>query len=128
IRAAALFALTLGWPTIDVGAIADAGRRSIDSSLRVASVIARVKRGVQDDEDLASLLELTLDHLYGGWSELVTALLVEGWSGSQRLRDFAVDAVKERHPRGDRMDISAAWSVLLTAFPGDQVVAALCVE
>jgi hypothetical protein len=128
-RAVALFALALGWPDIDVVSIAQTGRASVHAPLRIASILARVKRGVPDDDDLVRLVELSSDWAPSlGWSGLLTPLLIEGWPGSKRLRAAALDGIRNRSPRGEHMDNAIAWGVLLPAFPGDQEVAALCVE
>lgn len=123
IRATSLLALTLGWPGEETIALARKARRSVDPSVRTAAIAVLVRSGQHTEEDLDSLLSMSVGYSRTGWPSMIAPLLNQGWSGNQRLREIAAEAVNSPHRDQDKMDAGVAWEVLLSAFAQDDGVA-----
>ena len=124
-RAAAVRALALGErPELSN----EPATRATDSSLpemRLAAIISRVKNGQRNEDDLAAVLEMSgdmrLDIEYS-WRTDLASMLVEGWTGSERLRRAVLSSLSG--PRHIEPDIATA--VLLHAFVGDRDATDYC--
>jgi len=125
-RATALEVYVATWPNQeDAEKLIRDARRSPSFVLRYASAVARVCLGVHDSEDRDFLLFLarTRTVLPYKWSGSVADCLARGWEGDGELKRQALDAVSLSRGR-DEMDRDVAYKVLLTAFAGDDDVAA----
>lgn len=127
VRAAAIEGLSIGWP--EHGAIEPAiasARESASAELRLAAIAARVRRGVQDEQDDKDLIRIASREerwdIEYGWKDTIPEWLAQGWPGVADLKNVCLNSVT-RWQRGE-IDRDIALIVLLSAFPHDPEVVA----
>ena len=126
-RAAALDALTRGWPEDPAAEeLAARARQSVAVELVIAAIDAAVRRGITADDDFRQLVS----PVSGGWRypssawiDAVPEILMRGWAGSEGLRDMLLDGAARQWEHGKGIKKSVATALLATAFPGDDRVA-----
>lgn len=126
-RAAALNALTRGWPEDPAAQKLTAwARQSVAAELVVAAIDAAVQRGITADDDFRQLVSL----VSGGWRypsspwiDAIPEILRRGWAGSEELRDMCLDGAARQWEHGKGIKKSVATALLAAAFPGDDRVA-----
>jgi hypothetical protein len=103
-RAAALDALTRGWPE---GAATEGltawARRSVAVELVIAAIDAAVWRGVTVDDDfreLVSLISGSWRYPSTAWIHSVPEILARGWAGNGQLRDMCLEAAGRQREYG----------------------------
>jgi hypothetical protein len=127
-RAAALDALTGGWP--DDPAVAELTARARQSAaveVVIAAIDAAVRRGITTDDDLRQLVSLISGdrrHPFSAWIDAVPEILRRGWAGNEQLRDMCLDGAARQWEHGAGIQNSVATALLAAAFPGDDRVAA----
>ena len=88
IRAAALQALTIGWPSHDaLTKIVEDAYKSISPELKFAAFFSIIKQGKQTDSDLQNLLQFAPIHkIYGMWDYDMVSLILKGWPKSEEVK------------------------------------------
>src|SRR6266542_232264 len=126
-RAAALNALTRGWPAEPaIDKLTDQAHSSIAVEQVIAAIDTTVRRGVTTDDDLEQLVSLVSgDRPYpsSAWLADVPEILAAGWTHSQRLRDLCLEGAARDHEYDEGIQKSVATALLAAAFPGDDQVA-----
>ena len=126
-RAAALDALTDGWPGDSVIAELVAQARGSSAVEQViAAIDATVRQGVTTDDDFTKLSSLVSgDRPYpsSAWLAAVPKILATGWAHDQRLRDLCMEGATRDHEYDEGIQKSVATALLAAAFPGDDQVA-----
>ena len=127
-RAAALDALTRGWPDDPVGEeLITRARQSPASDVVVAAIDAIVRRRATSNDDfrqLVSLISGDQRYPFSAWIDAVPQILKNGWVGNAELRDLCLEGARRQWEHGTGIKNSIATALLASAFPGDDQVAA----
>lgn len=128
-RAACVESLSKGWPEHPLlpTVIAHA-RRSVSDTIKLASLVATVHLGKQEEPDLTELLGLARDDFTSTidyfWRSEVAGTLARGWPGNPRLKKEFLHSAQGHYSRPNAI----ALLVLVTAFPQDDDVASLLAQ
>lgn len=130
-RAAAIAALTKGWPQDSKLSSARAqARHDTCAELRVAAICAAVASGLRKGADFRELLRLASGEamLSHAWDGEVVATRIQGWRGSALLKSLCLKSLRGARRRRHEIARSAALRVLLTGYPQDEDIVDYCVE
>jgi len=122
--AAAIEALWRGWPQHEkTENVLNAARQSESDLIAVTAVRGIVALGKQSDEDFTLLTEIAGNDNYTH-SGMIDEVLVAGWAGQEKLRQFALNEPEGERARYIRR-LRPDFGLLIKGFPGDRQVAAL---
>jgi hypothetical protein len=122
--AAAIEALWRGWPQHHrLSAILREASKSDSKLIAVTGIRGRIALGSHSDNDFESLLQFAErdEFAVGG---LIEEALIAGWTGDQRLRNYALEETPGESGRAIRR-LRPDFGLLISGFPGDRDVAAL---
>jgi hypothetical protein len=127
-RAAALDAITRGWPEDPAAEeLTERARQSVAVELVIAAIDAAVRRGITAGDDFTQLVSLVSGagrYPFSAWIHAVPEILRRGWAGNEKLRDMCLDGAARQWEHGKGIKKSISTALLATAFPGDDRVAA----
>jgi hypothetical protein len=127
-RAAALDAITRGWPEDPAAEELTArARQSVAAELVIAAIDAAVRRGITAHEDFSQLVSQVSGgprYPFSAWVDAVPEILRRGWAGNEELRDRCLAGAAGQWEHGTGIKKSIATALLAAAFPGDDLVAA----
>ena len=127
-RAAALDAITRGWPEDPAAEeLTERARQSVAVELVIAAIDAAVRRGITAGDDFTQLVPLVSGggrYPFSAWIGAVPEILRCGWAGNEKLRDMCLDGATRRWEHGKGIKKSISTALLAAAFPGDDRVAA----
>lgn len=99
---------------------------SMSPELRLVAMSCRVSRGERHESDFNELCSFLEDDDYTSieysWRGLVTANLIEGWSGDERLLKRCLTGLENRFGER-RINSEAAFDILVDGFPQNTTVA-----
>lgn len=131
IRAAAIEALLGGWPNHGgIESILNNARLSMSPQLRLVSILGRIQRQTQTEEDQEELIRLGswkagLDY---HWRDDVASALMNGWPQSPKTKNACLKALRERRQDREQLEIELATRILLEGYPQDEDVTNFCVH
>lgn len=134
IVAASLETLMIGWP--DHPKLNDFIERSVNSPLPVmelAGIKGKVKKGIQNDNDLEILLKLADRNSisYSLRSE-VSPIIMEGWPKSEKVKHICLESLVERgggrEKNSHSLEREDSLAILLNGYPMDEEVVDYCVN
>jgi energy-coupling factor transporter ATP-binding protein EcfA2 len=131
IRAAAVEALLRGWPDHEaIDGILNNARLSMSPELRLVSIVGRIQRQTQTEEDQDELIRLGsweagLDY---HWRDDVASALMNGWPQSPKTKNACFKALRERIQDRKQLEIELATRILLQGYPQDEDVTNFCVN
>ncbi len=127
VRASALEALALGWPTHrDLPDCIKFARESRSPAMRWIAIMALVQTGVQSESDMHELMSLSSRRLGPDhhWSHDTAKLLAAGWAGSTKLKAICLNSDREwSNLEPAQLDRNHLALTMLLAFPQDEDVA-----
>ncbi len=126
VAAAALEALTLGWPeTPGLSELHDAAFASRDPTLRLVGITGRLASGRADQGDRDGVVDLLSEYpKIDYWDHRPTqAMLSRYWPDDPALIDIALEAVRRHVPRLYRLESESAMHYLIRCSPTNPTVA-----
>ncbi|MBU2043385.1 MAG: NACHT domain-containing protein [Alphaproteobacteria bacterium] len=120
VTAAALEALSVGWPCDDTDALVEAARESRSPLLRAVAIQARVLAGIHDEADRKECLQMVGFHSTLDYSErsIASETLFRGWPDDDRIIVDALQALGFGPSPQDSIARDLAVTYLLGTVPG----------
>jgi hypothetical protein len=127
-RAAALDAITRGWPEDPAAeGLTASARQSLAVELVIAAIDAAVRRGITAGDDFRQLVSLVSGggrYPFSAWVGAIPDILRRGWAGNEELRHMCLAGAARQWEHGKGIKKSIATALLAAAFPSDDRVAA----
>ena len=124
IRAAALYGLWKGWPHHEaLNELADAASQSNDMNLALTGIALRVENNRHDTKDQKKMWFM---FSHGSVSyemrDYCRKVLVKGWSNSEDIKSFALEAIRNRWGQRRRFEEEEIIAFLAQSWPDDSKV------
>ena len=134
IVAASSEALMIGW--IDHLKLNDFIERCVNSpmpALKLVGIKGKIKKGIQNDNDLEILLKLAdHDSIFYSFRSGISTMIIEGWPKSEKVKQVCLESLTQwgggREEGNRNIDREVILTILLNGYPMDEEVVDYCVK